>query len=120
MYCFRLCGLLTIIKKNRMTTIDTHALFKELIASGMPKRQAEIISHAVLGIHDIDKVTTKEQFTFLEKEMATKVDLMKLKTELKSEIMEVKTEIIGIQRDIKWIMILLVAILGISMKNTFF
>lgn len=107
-----------------MTTVDTHTAVKNLIASGFTEKQSE----AIIDIHKhTDCFATEEQVNLLEKEqlgiktdlvvikqtMATKSDLAELKTELKTEIKEIKT-------DIKWIMILLVAILGISMKNTFF
>lgn len=110
-----------------MTLINTHTLFKELVASGMPETQAEVVSNAVLSIRDTDKFTTKEQFTFLEKEMATKVDLMEVKAELKSDIAELKTEIIGIKINMKWVMTfmkliitLLLGILGVLIKSAFF
>lgn len=98
-----------------MTLINTHTAVKNLIASGFTEKQSE----AIVDIHN-DNFTTKEQFTFLQKEMATKVDLMEVEVELKTEIMEVKTELIGIKRDIKWIIVLLLGIFGVLIKSTFF
>ena len=98
-----------------MTLINTHTAVKNLIASGFTEKQSE----AIVDIHN-DNFTTKEQFAFLQKEIATKVDLMEVKAGLKTEIMEVKTELIGIKRDIKWIIVLLLGIFGVLIKSTFF
>lgn len=99
-----------------MTTVDTHALFKELVASGMPKRQAEVVSHATLSGRNIDNLATKEQVGILEKEQFDiKTDLAVIK-----QTMATKSDIAELKTDIKWIMVLLVGILGVLIKNTFF
>ncbi len=110
-----------------MTTVDTHKLFKELVASGMPKKQAEVVSNATLSSRNSDNLATKEQVGILEKEqfdiktdlavikqtMATKSDLAELKTEIIGEI-------IGIKTNMKWVITLLLGILGVLIKSTFF
>jgi len=90
-----------------MRAIDTHAIIKELVASGTTEKQAEIF---------VSTFVSKDELASLDKEsldLVTSSDLKVATSELKGEIKELKT-------DIKWIMALLVGIFGLLIKSTFF
>lgn len=63
------------------TSFDTHQVIKRLVAKGLKEAQAEEIVEAILEGRNTDL-----------SQLATKVQLMELKSELKAEIAEVKTE----------------------------
>lgn len=63
-----------------MITLDTHAIVKDLVASGVPEKQAEVL---------VAKFVSKEQLGNLDEKVATKSDI----AEVRSEIAEVKSEL---------------------------
>jgi hypothetical protein len=84
------------------TTFDTHKYIKALVAQGLKESQAETIVTTIIASKDVDisKLVTKQQFSLFENEienikenMATKIDV----AELRSEIASVKFDIL------KWI-----------------
>lgn len=82
--------------------IDTHALIEELIGSGVDKKQAEIITKAINQSNN---------------DLATKTDLKLAITEFKNELNEFRTET---KTELKWMRILMLAVLGLLIKVAFF
>ena len=80
--------------------IDTHALIEELIGSGVNKKQAEIITKAINQSNN--DLATKVDINHIKENMATKSDIVEIKTEL------------------KWMRILMLAVLGLLIKVAFF
>lgn len=91
-----------------MANMDTHAIIKDFITSGIPEKQAEMIVAKVITI-------AKNEVNSLGKEqlnLATKIDLNEVKSELKLEIEKVRLEIRDIKIDIlKWIIPLFLTVL---------
>jgi hypothetical protein len=86
-----------------MATIDTHAIIKELIASGTPEKQAEVL---------VSRFVVKEELSSVEKDhsrLATKLDIMGLESRINS-----------LDTNIKWIIALTLAAVGMLIKSTFF
>lgn len=83
-----------------MITLDTHAIVKDLVASGVPEKQAEVF---------VAKFVPKEQLGDLDERVATKAD-----------IAEVKVEITSIKTDLKWMKAALIGIIGLLVKLAFF
>lgn len=86
-----------------MATIDTHAIIKELIASGTPEKQAEVL---------VSRFVVKEELSSVEKDhsrLATKLDIMALESRINS-----------LDTNIKWIIALTLAAVGMLIKGTFF
>ena len=76
-------------------SFDTHNEIKQLIANGIPEAQAEAITGTIKRAQD----------THLE-ELATKKDVLEVKSELRNEITEVKGEL----KLIKWMLALIVLV----------
>jgi len=86
-----------------MATLDTHAIIKELVASGTPEKQAEVL---------VSRFVIKEELSLVEKDhsrLATKLDIMALESRINS-----------IDTNIKWIIAITLAAVGMLVKNTFF
>ena len=92
-----------------MANIDTHAIIKDFITSGISEPQAEMIVAKVIAIakNEIDSVEKQRP------NLVTNTDLFQVRSELKTEIVEIK-------RDIKWGMALLGVICGLLIKIAFF
>jgi hypothetical protein len=67
-----------------MITLDTHAIVKDLVASGVPEKQAEVF---------VAKFVPKEQLGDLDERVATKADIVEVRSELKSDIIELRSEL---------------------------
>ena len=78
--------------------IDTHEAVERIVEAGASKKMAEAIV---------------KSFNSSSENLASKADLLQVKTELKSEIAEIKVEL-------KWIKAALFAILGLLVKLVFF
>ena len=78
--------------------IDTHEAVERIVEAGASKKMAEAIV---------------KSFNSSSDNLATKADLLQVKTELKSEIAQVNVEL-------KWIKAALFAILGLLVKLVFF
>jgi hypothetical protein len=87
-----------------MAFLDTHKAIERIIQAGASKEMAEAI---------VDSVNTKND------DVATKSDIHELRTELKTDISELKTEVSAINTNLKWLMAIVLALVGILLKNTF-
>lgn len=67
-----------------MITLDTHAIVKDLVASGVPEKQAEVF---------VAKFVPKEQLGDLDERVATKADIVEVRSELKCDIIELRSEL---------------------------
>ncbi len=89
--------------------IDTHEAVERIVEAGASKKMAEAIV---------------KSFNSSSENLATKADLLQVKTELKSEIAQVrselKSEISEVKVELKWIKAALFAILGLLVKLVFF
>ncbi|MDR0774871.1 MAG: hypothetical protein LBE72_06220 [Rickettsia sp.] len=84
-----------------MARVDTHQLIKNFIASGTSEKQAEIFINAAT-------VIAENEINLLKKDhsnLATKNDLLELKSELKAEMKDIKIDLL------KWIIPLFLTIL---------
>ena len=92
--------------------INAYTFFKELIDSGVPEKQAEVLAKY---INNKDTFVSKEQIHSIEQEQFDiKTDLAVIDmADVKSDIAEVKT-------DLRWIKAILIALLALAIKNTFF
>ncbi len=63
-----------------MALVDTHRAIERIIVAGLSKEIAEAIVDTINSTHD---------------ELATKSDILRLKSEIKSDMMELKSEIKG-------------------------
>jgi hypothetical protein len=80
-----------------MSTLDTHTIVEELITANVPKKQAEVF---------VKRFVIKEELTDIEKEhseLATKADLLEVKTELKADIARLESKIEKIETNINWL-----------------
>ena len=82
-----------------MARIDTHQLVKELIASGTPEKQAEVF---------VERYVLRNEINDLEHRLATK-----------SDISELRVDISSMNTNIKWLMAIVLVVVGILLKNTF-
>jgi len=80
-----------------MAFLDTHKAIERIISTGVSKETAEAI---------VNSVNTKNDDT------ATKSDLYELRIELKSDIAAINT-------NVKWVIAILLVLVGILLKNTF-
>lgn len=113
-----------------MKNLAVHTTIKDFIATGMTEQQAEKIVTDLITI-------VKDEIISLEKDrlnLATKTDIADLKTELKIDIADFKKEVKatfatkddlkiavgGLERDMKWLMAIGVAILIGVAKLAFF
>lgn len=130
-----------------MAQLDTHAVIEELIASGTPKKEAEVF---------VKNFVIKEELSSIEKEqsqLATKMDIVKLESKvesvesrLESGLNKLESKIDGVESrleskidkleskldsgfnsintNLKWISFLVIAvltpILGLLIKDLFF
>lgn len=105
-----------------MTTLDTHALFKELVAIGISKVQAE-------GL--INKFATKNELEEIKETLVTKtelrndivelkIDIAELKSELKSDISKLSGDVVRVKIDIlQWMIPLFLTIIGLIISLYF-
>lgn len=73
-----------------MATIDTHTVIEELIASGTPKKEAEVF---------VKNFVIKEELSSIEKErsqLATKMDIVKLESSIKDIKVDILKWMIGL------------------------
>lgn len=75
-----------------MITLDTHAIVKDLVASGVPEKQAEVF---------VAKFVPKEQLGDLDERVATKADIVEVRSELKSDIAQVRAELAEVRTELK-------------------
>lgn len=112
-----------------MAQLDTHAVIEELIASGTPKKEAEVF---------VKNFVIKEELSSIEKEqsqLATKMDIVKLESKIESVENRLESKIDkleskldsgfnSINTNLKWISFLVIAvltpILGLLIKDLFF
>ena len=80
-----------------MAFLDTHKAIERIISTGVSKETAEAI---------VESVNIKNDDT------ATKSDLYELRIELKSDIAAINT-------NVKWVIAILLVLVGILLKNTF-
>ena len=80
-----------------MAFLDTHKAIERIISTGVSKETAEAI---------VERVNIKNDDT------ATKSDLYELRIELKSDIAAINT-------NVKWVIAILLVLVGILLKNTF-
>lgn len=90
--------------------IDTHLIVKELIDAGASEKQAEIL---------VKRFVARDEVESLSNQLATKNDILKLESTVKSDINRLESEIKGINTNIKWIIAIGLLIVGILLKNTF-
>lgn len=80
-----------------MASIDTHTVIEELIASGTPKKEAEVF---------VKNFVIKEDLSSIEKErsqLATKMDIVKLESKIENVENRLNSSIRDILKDISWI-----------------
>lgn len=78
---------------KQLTSFDTHNAVKKLIAKGLKEPQAEIIVNTIMESRtsEFNQLATKEQLIELRSEMKTGIG--KLSTEVKTDIEKLRTEI---------------------------
>lgn len=86
-----------------MTTIDTHTIVEELITANVPKKQAEVLVKRFVIKEELD--TVKKEHS----ELATKADLLGVKTELKTDISRIESKISNIETNINWLKLISLA-----------
>ena len=92
-----------------MARVDTHQLIKNFIASGTSEKQAEMFIDAAT-------IIAKEEIDALKKDhpnLATKTDLLELKSELKAEIKDIKIDLL------KWMIPFFLTIIGLIITAFF-
>jgi len=80
-----------------MAAMDTHTVIEELIASGTPKKEAEVF---------VKNFVIKEDLSSIEKErsqLATKMDIVKLESKIESVENRLNSSIRDILKDVSWI-----------------
>lgn len=82
-----------------MAYFNTHTIVKELIASGTPEKQAEVF---------VERFVLRNEINDLEHRLATK-----------SDISELRIDISSMNTNIKWLMAIVLVVVGILLKNTF-
>ncbi len=75
-----------------MITLDTHAIVKDLVASGVPEKQAEVL---------VAKFVSKEQLGNLDEKVATKSDIAEVRSEIAEVKSELKADIAAVRSEIK-------------------
>lgn len=73
-----------------MARIDTHTIIEELIASGTPKKEAEVF---------VKNFVIKEELSSIEQEysqLATKMDIVKLESSIKDIKVDILKWMIGL------------------------
>lgn len=73
-----------------MARIDTHTIIEELIASGTPKKEAEVF---------VKNFVIKEELSSIEEErsqLATKMDIVKLESSIKDIKVDILKWMIGL------------------------
>lgn len=96
-----------------MITLDTHAIVKDLVASGVPEKQAEVF---------VAKFVPKEQLGDLDERVATKADIVEVRSELKSDIAKVNSKIDQLKTEfayMKWIQFCILGLLLAPMVAQF-
>ena len=83
-----------------MAYFDTHTIVKELVASGTTEKQAEVF---------VERFMLRNEIHDLEYRLATK-----------SDISELRIDISSMNTNIKWLMAIVLVVLGILLKNTVF
>ena len=99
-----------------MATLDTHTIIKQLISSGVKEKEAEIW---------VANFVSKSEFLEAEKDkrvLATKSDIDIIKGEINNikENMATKTDVVEIKTDLKWLKAAIVGIFGLLLKIAFF
>ena len=120
-----------------MAILNTHAVVKKFTQHGFTEEHAELIVDAINDQND--QLATKNDLAILKTELKTdinelKVELkaditalktdiynleLKLESKIEHEISEVKSEIKAINTNIKWIIAIVLLIVGILVKSTF-
>jgi hypothetical protein len=99
-----------------MTAINTHELFKQLVATGLTDGASEVISTAILNSRIIGNFATKEQVDILEKEQSDiKTDLVIIKTDIANikQTMATRADLMELKIDLlKWIVPMFITIMG--------
>ena len=106
-----------------MALLDTHLIVKNFIKHGFSEEQAEVIVEAI-NDQNTQLVTKNDlKVSILELRTELKTDIHELKTELKNDISELRTglksEVSSINTNVKWLMAIILALVGILLKNTF-
>jgi len=73
-----------------ISTIDTHAMVKQLIAVGFTDQQAEAVTSAVRQANDIDLSSLSTKADLAELRAETKADLAELRAATKADIAELR------------------------------
>lgn len=109
-----------------MAILNTHALVKKFTQHGFTEEHAELIVDAIND--QSDQLATKNDLVMIKTELKTDISNLELKldskisnldSKIEYEISEVKSEIKAININIKWIMAISLLIVGILLKNTF-
>ena len=113
-----------------MAFLDTHKAIERIISTGVSKETAEAIVDSVNTKND--DVATKADLYEMRIELKSDIhelrtelntDIHELKTELKNDISELRTglksEVSSINTNVKWLMAIILALVGILLKNTF-
>jgi len=101
------------------TSFNTHQVIKKLVAKGLKEGQAEEIVEAILEGRntDLNQLATKEQLLELKSETRTdfakvKTDIAELKTEMRTGFAKVKTDIAEVKTDIEKAKLSAILIIG--------
>lgn len=105
-----------------MALLDTHKAVEELVASGLKKKQAEVITGVFSRLDD--QLATKSDIQSVKSEITNlKSDVSKLQTDvvgLKTDVAGLKEEVSGIKTDISWgrnlLFVILALVIGLWFK----
>lgn len=84
-----------------MTILDTHEAIETMINSGVPKTQAEGIVKAFKNNNK--DLTTKDDIRNLKEQMATKVDIEKIRVEIERMNTRIESHMVKTDKDYAWI-----------------
>jgi len=120
-----------------MAFLDTHKAIERIIATGISKESAEAIVESVNTKNDdvatkadIYELRTELKSDISKLEQATKAEISELRTEVKTEISELRTEVkaeiselrtevTAINTNVKWLMAIVLALVGLLLRNSF-
>lgn len=77
-----------------MALIHTHLIVKELIDAGTSEKEAEVL---------VKRFTVREEISYSKNELATKAEIYELRSDIKAII--------------KWLMAIILVLVGILLKN---
>ncbi len=82
-----------------MAFLDTHLIIKELVATGTSEEAAEVF---------VKRFVARDEISSFKNDLATKTDIQELRSDIKN-----------INTNLKWLMAIVLTLVGILLKNTF-